>query len=306
LITEREWLKPTTWRQRLSSFYERPILNSPYRVPELHHPLDKNGQPLEGEPTKGRRPSRLIVPVPASRKKALAAQSSLELETCTEHALINEIRGYVDRWRALRNPADWGVTGVTQRLLDHWRNHQFAGPTPFFCQLEAVETTIWLTAIGLLCDIPFGTLYGLFARWTRLGLWRRMLDRLRRTWRRAWGDAPEPSAVMIDSRSCCSAPSCFARGIDGGKKVHGVKIQMALEKYGSPLAIDVAPANRHDTKAIVPVLRERVMAVSKIQPLATSARQAAGRGRSGTRHHRRGHCARPRLAVHSRRHLLGG
>jgi hypothetical protein len=36
-------------------------------------------------------------------------------------------------------------------------------------------------AIGLLCDIPFGTLYGLFARWTRLGLWRRMLDRLRRT-----------------------------------------------------------------------------------------------------------------------------
>src|SRR5208282_167442 len=33
-------------------------------------------------------------------------------------------------------------------------------------------------AIGLLCDIPFGTLYGLFARWTRLGLWRRLLDRL--------------------------------------------------------------------------------------------------------------------------------
>ena len=54
-------------------------------------------------------------------------------------------------------------------------------------------------AIGQLCDIPFGTLYGLFARWTRLGLWRRMLDRLRRTWRRACGDAPEPSAVVIDS-----------------------------------------------------------------------------------------------------------
>src|SRR3954469_18013804 len=48
-------------------------------------------------------------------------------------------------------------------------------------------------AIGLLCDIPFGTLYGLFARWTRLGLWCRMLDRLGRTWRRACGEAPEPS-----------------------------------------------------------------------------------------------------------------
>ena len=61
--------------------------------------------------------------------------------------------------------------------------------------------------------------------------------------------------MVIDSRSCRSAPSCFARGIDGGKKIRGVKIQMAVEKYGIPLAIDVAPANRHDTKAIMPVLR---------------------------------------------------
>jgi hypothetical protein len=76
-------------------------------------------------------------------------------------------------------------------------------------------------AIGQLCDIPLGTLDTLFARWTRLGLWRRLLDRLIRTWRLACGDAPEPSAVMIDSRSCRSAPSCFGRGIDGGKKIKG-------------------------------------------------------------------------------------
>jgi transposase len=118
-----------------------------------------------------------------------------------------------------------------------------------FCGLQ------W-RAIGLLCDIPFNTLFGLFARWTRLGLWRRLLDRLRRTWRRACGDSPQPSVVVIDSRSCRSAPSCFERGIDGGKKVRGVKIQVAVDKYGIPLAIDVAPANRHDTKAILPVLRE--------------------------------------------------
>jgi type III restriction enzyme len=111
----------------LNSFYERPILNSPYRAPALHHPLDTNGQPLGGEPRPGRRPSRFIVPVPASRKKASAAQASLDLETYTENALINEIRGYLERWRALRNPADWGVTGVTQRLLDHWRHHDFIG-----------------------------------------------------------------------------------------------------------------------------------------------------------------------------------
>jgi len=75
--------------------------------------------------------------------------------------------------------------------------------------------------------------------------------RLRRTWRRVRGDAPEPSAVVIDSRSCRSVSSCFERGM----RIHGVKIQLAVEKYGIPLAIDVALANRHDTKAIVPVLR---------------------------------------------------
>jgi type III restriction enzyme len=132
----------------LTSFYNRPILNSPYRVPELHHPLDERGQPLDGEPRHGRRPSRFVVPVPVSRKKASSSQASLDLETYTENALINEIRGYLDGWRALRNPADWGVTGVTQRLLEHWRHHDFVGPRPFFCQLEAVETIIWLTEVA--------------------------------------------------------------------------------------------------------------------------------------------------------------
>src|SRR3954467_9690194 len=76
-------------------------------------------------------------------------------------------------------------------------------------------------AIGLLCDIPFGTLYTLFARWTRLGLWRRLLNRLILAWRQACGDKPVPSAVIIDSRSCRSAPTCFGRGFDGGKKIKG-------------------------------------------------------------------------------------
>jgi transposase len=118
-----------------------------------------------------------------------------------------------------------------------------------FCGMQ------WRT-IGQLCDIPFGTFYALLTRWTRLGLWRRLLDRLRRAWRLACGDVPEPSAMVIDSRTCRSAPSCFERGIDGGKKVRGVKIHVAVDKYGIPLAIDVSPANRHDTKGIIPVLRE--------------------------------------------------
>ncbi len=132
----------------MQSFYERPILNSPYRMPELHHPLDDNGQPLEGEPTQGRRPSRFIVPVPASRKKIAAQQASLGLETYEENALINDIRRYVDEWRRQPDPAKWQVTHTTQRLLEHWRHFNFSGATPFFCQIEAAETAIWLTEVA--------------------------------------------------------------------------------------------------------------------------------------------------------------
>jgi transposase len=104
-------------------------------------------------------------------------------------------------------------------------------------------------AIGLLCDIPFSTLYTLFAPGSACGAGCSAPDL-------AAGLRRYPSTVVIDSRSCRSAPSCFTRGIDGGKKIRGVKIQVAVDKHGIPLGIDVAPANTHDTKGIVPVLRE--------------------------------------------------
>ena len=83
-------------------------------------------------------------------KRAAGAQAALDLETYTENAKINEIRGYLAAWRAVPNPADWGVTPVSQRLLEHWRRpkEQWAGPRPFFCQIEAVETIIWLTEVA--------------------------------------------------------------------------------------------------------------------------------------------------------------
>jgi type III restriction enzyme len=40
------------------------------------------------------------------------------------------------------------VTPETARLLEHWRKHQFTGVRPFFCQIEAVETAIWLTEVA--------------------------------------------------------------------------------------------------------------------------------------------------------------
>jgi hypothetical protein len=33
-----------------SSFFEQPVLNSPYAAPRYHHALDEHGQPLDVSP----------------------------------------------------------------------------------------------------------------------------------------------------------------------------------------------------------------------------------------------------------------
>ena len=54
----------------------------------------------------------------------------------------------MDQWRDIPNPRDWGVTPETALLLQHWRHHGFSQYRPFFCQVEAVETLIWLTEVA--------------------------------------------------------------------------------------------------------------------------------------------------------------
>lgn len=130
------------------SFYDQPILNSPYAKPGLFHPLDDHGQPLDLPPIVGRRPSKFLVPVPKARRRGGGTQGLLNLETYDDNTLINEVRGQVEAWRDLPASTDWGVTPTTQRLLEHWRHHDFANQRPFFCQIEAVETLIWLTEVA--------------------------------------------------------------------------------------------------------------------------------------------------------------
>jgi type III restriction enzyme len=142
-----------------NSFFEQPVLNSPYEEPRRHHALDPFGQPLDEPPRAGRRPSQFITPVPQSRNRRGAARQgglgfddptgiSSEKQKYDPHPIINEVRALIQAWRRIPNPNDWGVTPTTARLLQHWRSEQFEGPRPFFCQVEAVETVIWLTEVA--------------------------------------------------------------------------------------------------------------------------------------------------------------
>ncbi len=134
-------------------FFEKPILNSPYCCPEQHWELDDSGQPTQ-QIVDRRRPADFITPIPKPKKqkseqKALLFDEGLSTQKQQYHsAIINGVRAEVDKWRSLPNPADWRVTPETARLLQYWRHHEFGGVRPFFCQVEAVETAIWLTEVA--------------------------------------------------------------------------------------------------------------------------------------------------------------
>ena len=137
-----------------NQFFEKPILNSPYGYPALYWELDKTGQPTQ-QIIERRRPAEFITPIPKPKKQKGAQQESLlfddTLSTQAQQyhsAIINSVRTEVDKWRALKNPNDWRVTPETARLLQHWRDHKFNSIRPFFCQVEAAETAIWLTEVA--------------------------------------------------------------------------------------------------------------------------------------------------------------
>jgi type III restriction enzyme len=138
-------------------FFDSPVLNSPYTSPTRHWEM------VDGQPTQkildGRRLAEFISPIPQAKKqRAKSAQKTLPIDEgyglsdekqeygCQQ--MIRQLRKELAAWRAIPNPADWKVTPESQTLLQHWRGHDFPGIRPFFCQVEAVETAIWLTEVA--------------------------------------------------------------------------------------------------------------------------------------------------------------
>jgi type III restriction enzyme len=140
------------------AFFEKPILNSPYECPPRHWELDEHGQPTQ-KIVESRRRAEFITPIPKPKKRKASPKQdeivfdegkglSTKAQQYDATSIINELRQHVDQWRALPNSSQWQVTPETARLLEHWRHHNFTGVRPFFCQVEAVETVIWLTEVA--------------------------------------------------------------------------------------------------------------------------------------------------------------
>lgn len=112
---------------------DRLIVNSPYEEPSFHWRYDRTTRLFDL--AEGRRPAGYVV---ASGQTGAFDDPGVFREI----PLVNQIRHRVKEWRNSGYP---GVTGITKRLLEHWRSpEEFESRRFFFCQLEAAETLIWL------------------------------------------------------------------------------------------------------------------------------------------------------------------
>ncbi len=113
---------------------DRLIINSPYEEPGQHWRYNRETRLFEL--VEGRRPAGYVVATPGSK-------SFDDPGIFVEIPLVNQIRPRVKAWREAGYP---GVTSITKRLLEYWHDpEEFDRRRFFFCQLEAVETLIWLT-----------------------------------------------------------------------------------------------------------------------------------------------------------------
>ena len=112
---------------------DRLIINKPYDEPEGYWSHNRERQTFFRK--EGRRPAGYLIASEASR---LYDDPGFFVEI----PLVNRIRPRVKAWRNAGYP---GVTAITKRLLEHWVDpEEFENRRFFFCQLEAVETLIWL------------------------------------------------------------------------------------------------------------------------------------------------------------------
>ena len=84
-----------------------------------------------------RRPS---APYPTVPKAGDSVPALTDGETVL-HYRINQTRQRVKHWRKLGYP---GIHNNVRRLLEYWNRKEQHGTRPYFCQVEAIETLVWL------------------------------------------------------------------------------------------------------------------------------------------------------------------
>ena len=131
---------------------------------------------------------------------------------------------------------------------------------------------------------PWQTVRGYWDRFRRDGVWADVAALLTPAARARLGKAPAPSTGIVDSQSVTSGPQKGERGVDGNKKVRGIKRHLLTCSFGFVLAVLVSAANLHDTHGLEPLLDRAAEAGWDLRrsrstpstPARRSARRASG------------------------------
>ena len=124
---------------------ENPIINSPFTEPKRHFYFDDDG--ITNKIIETRRVSSYFIPIPKPKKKnsqKVLFDTEWTQNRIQENDFINRVRGQVRKWRL---GGYVHVTSLTRKLLDYWSNPDREHKL-FFCQLEAVETAIYLAEVA--------------------------------------------------------------------------------------------------------------------------------------------------------------
>ncbi len=123
---------------------DNPVRNSPHKEPSRHFRFSEEG--ITDEIMEGRRPSSYFVPVPKAKKKGRQLELNTEWteDRVKENEFVNQVRDRVGRWRQMGYPH---VTRTTAQLLEYWTAPDREKKL-FFCQIEALETAIYLTEVA--------------------------------------------------------------------------------------------------------------------------------------------------------------
>ena len=124
---------------------ENPVINSPFSEPQHHFKFDEGG--ITDEIVERRRQSEYFIPIPkpkSSQQIEFDFGEGLTGNRLQENRFINDVRERVALWRQ----GDYqGITPVTRRLLAYWKDPEREKKL-FFCQIEAVETAIYITEVA--------------------------------------------------------------------------------------------------------------------------------------------------------------
>ncbi len=130
---------------------------------------------------------------------------------------------------------------------------------PEFDRRKALDGIIYILHSGTKWDyLPerYGcttTVHGKFMKWTRAGIFRKIMTKAREYYRRR-NSKNNWYAFDTISRKAPFAKFGGKNPTDRAKR--GIKHLAIVDRKGAPLFVDVAPANRHDAKLLKPIINQ--------------------------------------------------